>query len=174
MASKVEAINQKKLVKQIRDGRNFIQARENDFIYSDGIVSAICQYTDYEVIAKLIKVGAFEDIRNFKASKTFDLEKFFNDESEEFKAEKTAFYLELDDKRLGQLFKINKKCFLYNKDLIEIFNSDLQYKATFHDNYPMLRIYDGDKIVGLIMPLRHDTLGNSINNLIEGEDKCAK
>ncbi len=174
MSSKPSAINHKKLVKQIRDGRNFIQTREDNFIYSDGIISVVCQYTDYEIIAKLIKVGAFEDIRQFKPSKPFDLEKFFNDNSEEFIAEKTAFYLEFEDKRLGQLFKINSKCFLFNKELIEIFSADSQYKATFHDGYPMLRIYSKDGIIGLVMPLRHDTLENSINNLTGSEDKCVK
>ncbi len=157
-------INEKKLSKLItKNDRNILRVFDEDFYYCNGYIMALCDYSHYDIIGKLIKVGAIANIRDFTPKESIDLQPIIGPDDEEYAAEITGFYVKYFTNELYRIFKINGKLYSYNQKYLDVFE-DVEYRATIDKNtkYPKLKIYSKDKkFIGLIMPIRDEILENT-------------
>jgi hypothetical protein len=167
---KFNYINEKKLSKLItKNDRNILRVFDEEFHYCNGYIFATCNYSHYEVISKLVKVGAIKDIKTFTPKESIDLKKIIEIDGPEYKAEMTSYYKELYLTGFARIFKINDKYYAYDQRYLDIFEH-VEYRAAMNSyNLPNLRLYGSDNnLVGIVLPIRDESLG-FINLDIKGE-----
>ena len=145
-------INENALCKLITsyNTRNIVNLREDGFQYCNGFIAAECGFEHRKVLAKLINVGALKG--KFEPEQSLDLAEILKAKNE-VPAVKTDYFRQCED-QLAYVFKIDDGYYLYNKAYIDIFEN-VTYKADSTGAYKMaLRVYDQDKLVGIVLNMR--------------------
>ena len=166
MIKRESFINESKLGKFIQgSGHHIVNLKEEDFQYSNGYFLINCAYDLDFVISKLFKIGAISNYKNWTPLKTMDF-KMITECEKEIEAIQTPYLKEhRNSNQLSSVFKIGEKFVSYRKDYIDIFKN-VQFKAPDDGLLPNLRVYGGDNLIGVILPIReqHDLLTEIIGS----------
>lgn len=154
MIRKPSYINEAKLCKFIGGDRDIVNLKEDYFEFCNGFIIVNCTYEMDQVIQKLFRIGAISNYKEWKPRKEFDLSSALECKTE-VDATRTGYLKQAND-RLFYVFKIKDKYITFDKNYVDIFEN-VTYKAEGDESeYPKLRIYRGDKLVGSLMPVRDD------------------
>jgi hypothetical protein len=174
-----KVIDEKALCSLIKtSSRHIVNILEDKFQYCNGYVFVVCSYENHEVIQRLFKVGALNNYRNITSSCTHDFSDITKC-SDETEAIRTSFLKAFKDKFREKytacVFKINGNYYLFDEKFVNVFKN-VQFKSSSSDKHtiPLLRAYDGDNLVGVIMPIRY-TGEEPMNEILESiEQKYAE
>jgi hypothetical protein len=147
-------INEKKLSALIkRDSTRIVNLFDDYFEYCNGYILAVCNYDNHKIIQTLFNVGALENYRNLTAITTRDLTDIKKTDIE-FEAERTQYIKDFGSYQ-ARVFKIQGKHYIYNTSNLDVFKW-VTYKASMDksSSIPVLRIYENEKLVGLVLPIR--------------------
>lgn len=166
----IEPLSENAICRLIYKDSMRIQLLPDYFWLSDGFFVVKCRYDFYKVLYKLQRLGLIGGYQNFKVTgaKEIGFEKIIYSENEE-KAEVTGFYYHLTPLTMLRLVKINDGYFGYQTKYFDVFANCNNFKSkTEHPKCPHLRVYHGDELLGIIMPVRCEEL-NGIDIVKKGE-----
>lgn len=154
MIKKSSNIDERKLVKVIKEGYSYVNIQDNGFQYSEGHIVVNCTYENDLVIQKLFSIGAIKDYRNWTPTKSYDFSKILKIDKE-IKAEKTKYLYQMPSGELT-IFKTDDGKYHYvQKQYVDIFK-DVDYSATSDNTeFPLLIARNYKKeLIGVILPVR--------------------